>query len=129
MTRYEDPTNFAWIITEDLLYKSDKDTFSDETGTIGPSESPDDLSDYLHNRYVEWPAKTLNQTESGKKVYRHIFRIYDDDQVLYYRGVLVTYADKPSDEALMAPLYDFGGPSAGAVLIKYENHSEWTIEY
>lgn len=132
MTTYDETTDFAWIITRDHLHESDKETFSDETGTTGPFDSPDDLTDYLKKRYMNWPAKAM-RPESGKQIMRYRFHMYDDDNILYYTGVLAVYVsentDFPSDEAQMAPLYDFGGPNAGATVIKYTDHPEWTIEY
>jgi hypothetical protein len=116
-TYYAEPTDFAWMITVDHLYKSAPDTFSDETGVTGPSEAPDDLID------------ALEMDNQPKNAMTYTFRMYDDDGELYYTGRLITFSPDPSEEALYAPLADFGGPNAGATLIKYTNHPEWTMEY
>ena len=119
MTSYGDPTDFAWVITKDHLYNSDNPVTSDEAGTIGPSESPDELSDMLgENGHID-----------PRLVRTFKFRMYDDDGILYYTGKLITKSDDPSEEALYAPLADFGGPNSGAVLIKYKGHPDWTMEY
>lgn len=131
-TFYDEPTDFAWIITKDHLYPTAPDIFSDESGVIGPYQAPDDLVDFLTERYTNG-KKSLKRPKSSKSVMRYTYRMYDDDGELYYTGVLVSYVPKtddfPSDDALMAPLYDFGGPNAGAAVIKYESHPEWDIEY
>jgi hypothetical protein len=123
MTYYAEPTNFAWVITTDHLYKAHETLYkeiniADDSGKVGPSEAPDSLTEFL-----------TQGMDSDKSVKTYTFRMYDDDGILYYTGKLATYADKPSDDALLAPLADFGKPNAGAVLIKYHGHSEWTMEY
>lgn len=115
----ETDTKHAWIITTDHLYETsdDQQTATNEAGISGP-----------HNA----PARLLNGLgDPMSDIYRKadVFHIYDDDGVIYYTGRLATIDDTPDEDAQMAPLYDFGGPNASAVLIKYENHPEWTIEY
>lgn len=106
----------AWVITEDHLY--DGDFFdTNEAGTTGPHDANEDV------------LEAFELDKFPKSLKRFKFHIYDDDGILYYAGWLGTSDDIPDDDALMAPLYDFGGPNAGAVLIKYENHPNWTIEY
>ena len=117
MTRYDEPTNFAWIITKDHLHEEYNELISDEAGTTGPSEAPVDLTNALGD-----PMSDIYRTA-------YEFRMWDDDGELYYTGRLATLADEPDDEAQMAPLDDFGGPNAGAVVIKYTNHPAWTMEY
>ena len=98
---------YAWIITKDHLhdlFQDEPDTW-DETGTCGPSDAPDDM---------------LERVKQGEG---HMFRMYDDDQVLYYTGRLVTDVDML--DVCDAPLVDFGAPNAGAVDIRWDGHSEW----
>lgn len=113
-------TKFAWRISEDNLY-TPFSTLANEAGTAGPRNADETLLNLLETLTPEqkMPAGT----------YRYKFRMYDDDDILYYTGYLATDSDMPDEEALMAPLYDFGGPNAGAVLIKYEGHPRWDIEY
>lgn len=58
---------------------------------------------------------------------RHVFHMYDDDGHLYYTGRAVFPCEAPafSDEPTLAPLYDFGAPSAGAVRITWQGHPDW----
>lgn len=109
----------AWVITEDHLYKSvyTDNSFDNEAGTAGPYYSPAILTNGLNDPMSDIYANAYE------------FRMYDDDGELYYTGLLATLEDEPDTDALMAPLYDFGGPNAGATRIKYTNHPEWTIEY
>ena len=118
-------TKHAWIITEDSLYESLKSdetdnsvpTFTNEAGTSGPHNAPVTLLNGLGD-----PMSDIYRAS-------YEFRMYDDDGELYYIGRLASIDAEPDNDALMAPLYDFGGPNAGAVLIKYRNHPKWTIEY
>lgn len=43
------------------------------------------------------------------------FRMYDDDDNLYYEGMYVG----PDDHNMFSPLDDFGEPNAGCVVIEY----------
>lgn len=47
------------------------------------------------------------------------FRMYDDDEILYYEGYCTAESFDPLD--------DFGCPNAGCTIIKYHNHRnrEW----
>lgn len=107
---------YAWIITEDNLYHPEH-SISDESGKSGPRDADATLINGLGDP----------MSDIYRKAYE--FRMYDDDGILYYTGRLATDSDNPSEWQLMAPLYEFAGPSAGATLIKYTNRPEWTIEY
>lgn len=121
-------TKYAWIITTDHLYEelkrdeldNSEPITSDEAGRSGPRNAPailtnglgDPMSDIYRNAYE--------------------FHMYDDDGELYYTGRLATNTPKgiePDEDALYAPLSNFGGPNAGATLIKYTNHPNWDMEY
>lgn len=53
----------------------------------------------------------------------HPFKMYDDDDQLYYTGFLV--GDKESEEGF-DPLNDYGTPNAGCTKIFYKNEAgEW----
>ena len=88
----------AWIITRDVLAQENDGQFGDETGVAGPRRiSNADYADLL----------------AGKG---HPFRMYDDDDVLYYEGLLL--GDKDGDDGF-TPIDDFGTPNAGATRIDY----------
>lgn len=113
---------YAWRIDKDNLAES-LAIGTNETGVAGPYNAPENLLNYLS-------SGRNGKAPEGVKAYK--FRMYDDDGILYYTGHLaVIMADgaEPDADALMSPLYDFGGPGAGATLIKYANHPKWTIEY
>lgn len=116
-TKGTDMENYGWVITKDHLHAEHPDIIADRANTTGPSNM---------DPTVEAALTETKRTEFAK---RYTFRMYDDDDILYYTGRLVTFEVNPSEETLMGPLYDFGGPSAGATLIKYQGHPEWTIEY
>jgi hypothetical protein len=48
------------------------------------------------------------------------FRMYDDDDELYYEGRLI-YDENDDDVSLFEPLDDFGKGNAGCTRIDYEN--------
>lgn len=111
---------YAWLITKDHLAESDKVEVTDpypllesEVGTMGPEDADEGSLAALGNGH-------------GKT-----FRMYDDDGILYYTGRMVVTGGNDADfaEYSDAPLRDFGGPNAGAVLIKWQGHPEWDSEY
>ena len=91
-----------WTITKDLLAnpKANPGTNENAVGLVGP-----DRATLTHDEIVKHPEAKQ-------------FRMYDDDDVLYYEGALVGW-----DE--FAPLDDFGGPNAGCTRIDYFEHGEW----
>ena len=95
---------YAWIITKDHLAEEGDES---EVGVAGPRDAPDDL---------------LAQLNEGKG---HVFRMYDDDDILYYTGRGVSVDDEMDENACYGPLGDFGTPNAGAVTIKWHGHREW----
>lgn len=105
---------YAWLITKDHLFDGATNQTAnpewqmpDEAGTTGPSDAtPEQLAALADNQ-------------------GHVFRMYDDDGILYYSGRMVGDPSEYSD----GPLRDFGGPNAGAVLIKWAGHPEWDSEY
>lgn len=99
----------AWVIDKDHLFPSPGfEDYSSEAGTAGPHDAPDHL---------------LRQLAKGEG---HVFRMYDDDGEIYYTGRGIADAeDVGSEEFCYAPLGDFGGPNAGAVVIRWQGHPEW----
>lgn len=90
--------SYGWIITKDHL---DGSTDSSDAGTMGPSGIPYAIEERL---------------KSGEGTR---FRLYDDDDILYYEGLYlgdITYSD---------PLQDFGTPNAGCTyMTEYQNGNE-----
>lgn len=100
-------SSYAWIITKDHLGDDDR-------GTVGP-----------HDANISEDATTFSQMSaelSRNYPLRNQFRMYDDDGILYYTGMLYYHED--DEESCYGPLGDFGMPNAGAVLIKYTGHPE-----
>jgi hypothetical protein len=97
--------SYAWIITADHITEPDDETYA--VGVIGPHDAPDEL------------------VEAVKKGKGHVFRLYDDDQILYYTGRLITADGEMDEEECYAPLGDFGMGYAGCVIVKWPGHSGW----
>lgn len=87
-------TEYAWIIEKDHL---EEDVSKSEVGIAGPRE----ISDLQ-----------LQILKDGVK--GQTFRMYDDDDILYYEGRFIGPREL-GDE----PLYDFGMPNAGCTRIEY----------
>ena len=109
----EDEPECAWTIIHDNLAPAN------ETGrkwTCGPSNISDRQAAMLTAG-----APLVDSYE------RHVFRMYDDDGNLYYTGRAVFPAESQafSDKPLVAPLYQFGAPDAGATLITWQGHPDW----
>ncbi|MBO88162.1 MAG: hypothetical protein CMP14_01460 [Rickettsiales bacterium] len=83
---------YAWIITKDKIS-------SDDVGTTGPASNNSELEKSL---------------KAGKG---QEFKMFDDDQTLYYEGLIV------GDYTGFEPLDDFGMPNAGCTAIAYKNKS------
>jgi hypothetical protein len=97
-----DESSYAWRITRDHL--------ESETVSIhGPHNATDaQLAILAH------PIKNADQLTR--------FRIYDDDDELYFSGVFL--GDSESEEAF-GPLDDFGAPDSGATRIDYLRGEVW----
>lgn len=88
-------SDYAWIIDRDHLHEEDPGIGSDERSVQGPRDAP---SDWL-----------LALRAGGGRT----FKMYDDDDVLYYTGRIT------GDYDGFEPLEDFGMPNAGCTGIKY----------
>lgn len=95
----------AWMITRDALAE-DLELETNDTGVCGPRTITDTARDKLID---------------GKG---HPFRMYDDDDILYYEGLLL--GDKDGEQGF-TPLDHFGTPNAGCTRIEYFNKKtgEW----
>lgn len=113
-------SSYAWIITHDYICDSlPIDSTRACTGQCG-LKSPDCAVG------VTGPHNAGNLTEKlmpgGRK-----FKIYDDDGIHYYTGVIYLDPDTSEGEDEFGPLDDFGTPNAGATEIRYKNDEtgEW----
>lgn len=115
LTDGNEPQSYAWTITRDHL------ATADETGDkwiTGPCD--------VTNAQIAMLTAGAPLAEGYE---RHIFRMYDDDGELYYTGRAVFRADDvpTHDEAVSAPLLDYGAPAAGASRITWHGHPGWEV--
>lgn len=95
---------YYWIIDKDHIKDADKPagTNANAVGLTGPRNA------------VDTPPTTWG---------KHQFKMYDDDNNLYYEGYL--YFDPKFEdrepEVWFFPLEDFGEPNAGCTSIHYKN--------
>jgi hypothetical protein len=124
-----DEAEYAWVIDVDHIADTDEPEggYLNAKGLVGPSDAPQALLDLLAE------GKGLS------------FRIYDGDEELYYEGRWIAegwtegdagtvnevgkssaYIASDIPEEAFGPLWDFGGPNAGATFIKYKGaHGAW----
>ena len=105
--------SYGWIILTDHLGdpEAPQGSPSNEAGTMGPRG----LSAELRERLVAGEGLT--------------FKLYDDDDELYYTGRIVGVGDdtRSLPEEALAPLDDFGAPNAGCTMIKYRVAGRWEV--
>lgn len=89
--------NYGWIITKEVLSFGDES----EVGIMGPFG----LSPGIEQR--------LKSGEGTK------FRLYDDDDELYYEGLYI------GDLSEGDPLHDFGAPNAGCTYMDEFANGTW----
>lgn len=91
----------SWIIDTDTLADTTQPagTCMNAVGVMGPQGIP------------AGDVKALKENGAGTA-----FRMYDDDDVLYYTGRFLGY---PDTELAFSPLDDFGTPNAGCTRIDY----------
>lgn len=100
---------YAWIIDTDHLADpgAEPGIIATNAATVtGPGDAPDRL------------LAALNDGDGIQ------FKIYDDDDELYYTGRFVP-ADLSDGEEGFGPLDDFGMPNAGATTIRYRRAHGW----
>ncbi len=96
-------STYAWIITKDHIAEGIEDS---DVGVCGPRESNGEADDLVADG-------------EGR-----LFRMYDDDGILYYTGRLYDTTGEYGEAACYAPLGDFGMPNAGCTSVKYHGHPE-----
>lgn len=82
---------------------------------------------------VVGPRGANGQTKAeleGNYPHRHVFKMYDDDGILYVTGTLywVGSPDNPGsevDEFTYGPLRDYGDPALGCVRVAYPGRQHW----
>jgi len=90
-------SKYSWIITNDYIGNGEAN------GTIGPSNG--------------WTREEIDNCPNIEK-----FKMYDDDDELYYSGIIAYSSPSLMGSELgFAPLDDFGMPNAGCTYIKYWN--------
>lgn len=95
----------AWIITVDHLAGEGE---RGDVGMAGP-------------RGITPEQVASLQAGEGRE-----FRLYDDDQIIYYTGRSIWSDDEDGDEGqVFGPLDDFGAPSAGCTLIKWRGDADF----
>jgi hypothetical protein len=99
-------STYAWIITEDHIASDGEPegTNGNAVGVAGPHDAAQEQID--------------RAKEEGRK-----FRMLDDDAILYYEGRI--WAETEGSEDDFGPLWDFGEPNAGAVVIQYRLDGKW----
>lgn len=97
---------YGWLITTDFHpdANSKPGTNYNAKGVMGPNGITDQSA-----------ARLLN----GEG---HLFRLYDDDHILYYEGRFI--GDHDSEDGF-GPLDDFGMPNAGCTSIEYYRNGGW----
>lgn len=98
--------SYAWIITRDVIgEKWDEPGEESSVGTIGPQNATDAN------------IKALRAGRGTK------FRMYDDDNELYYEGLFI--GDTTDEEFAFGPLDDYGAPNAGCTRLDYKVGRKW----
>ena len=87
---------YAWIIDKDHTYDTNTTANLNAIGVTGPRNADPEL------------LAQLSQPTTGTP-----FRLYDDDDILYYEGRIIGEFDG------FEPLDDFGEPNAGCTGIRY----------
>ena len=93
---------YGWIIDNDCTGSFDEGPGCE--GVMGPSGVSDD---------IKW---RLAHKHEGEK-----FRMYDDDNILYFEGRQISDMDSTGFE----PLDDFGMPGYGCTRIDYLEDGSW----
>lgn len=95
-------SNYAWVITRDHL--AEGSNMENESGTMGPQG-------------ISEAQKRALIAGEGEE-----FRLYDDDDYLYYSGRVIGEMDMGD------PLLDFGAPNAGAAYMSMRSaEGEWIV--
>ena len=112
-------SEYGWIITRDVLCDFYGEHDDSDAGRTGPAGLSADRERFLQKKVRGFPHALNSCTR---------FRMYDDDNELYYEGILWDSTDGCHD---MAPLDDFGMPNAGCTRIDIlktnvgETHGAW----
>lgn len=109
----DDEAGYAWVIFKSWIDGKLDTTTNRNSGFVhpvqvdigGPSNASQAMFELVNTR--------------GK-----LFRIYDDDGVLYYEGRV--YYAPDCNEDYGNPLEDWGTPGAGATSLRYYEDGKWT---
>jgi hypothetical protein len=115
------PENYGWVITRDYLAEEDGADMPSDVGLMGPGDSSEKVQAALKEAQTQPGGK---KPGSGKLPDgMHWFRMFDDDRILYYEGILLGDAD--DEEEGFSPLDNYGAPGAGCVRIDYYADGKW----
>lgn len=113
--------DYGWIITRDYLAEDGSMPGGTDVGRIGPGAMSGEiqaaLKEFLENIGGKRPGN--GNLPNGATW----FRMFDDDKILYYEGILI--GDATDEESGFSPLDNYGTPGAGAVRIDYYANGTW----
>jgi len=82
--------------------------------------------DTLDDKEVEIYGGSMSKEQIEHAQYKKEFKMYDDDETLYFRGYMsYTNHDQLGSDLEFTPLDDFGMPDSGCTEIKYLEKGEW----
>jgi hypothetical protein len=116
------PEDYGWIITRDYLAEDDTMPDGTDVGRMGPGstitpETSETLAKFLATIGGKHPGN--GNLPDGATWWR----MFDDDDILYYEGILI--GDAEDEESGFSPLDNYGKPGAGCVRIDYYRDGEW----
>ena len=115
-------SEYGWIITRDVLCDFYGEHDDSDAGRTGPAGLSADRERQLQ-RQCRLAGLDPGKRSDGWTACLHIqFRMYDDDNELYYEGILWDSTNGCHD---MAPLHDFGMPNAGCTRIDIFRKGAW----
>lgn len=118
---FPEPTGYAWVITRDYICDSlDIDSKKGCSGQCGLPHPACAVG-------VTGPSTATEEQTDKARQNGEMFRMYDDDGILYYVGKIWIDPNSKDNEVEFGPLEDFGTPNAGATEIRYKNGitGEW----
>lgn len=116
-----DTPTWGWMITQDVFNEQcakDGLDLSSSAGVTGPGRAPDSILEELE--------RMKDGGEHREGFHSATFVMFDDDGELMARGRLVwTGEAEPDEDAIFAPLFDYGRGCWGCTTIEYDDHPAW----
>lgn len=111
-------TDHGWVITKDVFAEEWDDDDASVAGTMGPWDTPDDIRGQLERKLAGLSVQAGFRSNA--------FDMYDDDGEHMARGHIVWRGDDdPEEDALFAPLHDFGTGCWGCTRITFRGKPTW----